>query len=168
MTTVHLHLFLNHVPIFTTYFSILFIFWGSVFNKKEIFKIGLTGFIIGAVFVIPVFLSGKYSEEIVESLQGISKRFLDDHEDFAEASLWLTLLLGVFSIIGFIKDRLPLKISKLFVTILITLSIITAGSLTYTAYLGGNIRHTELQQSTTQTQQNTQAVETNDDDFFRQ
>ncbi|HKJ46819.1 MAG TPA: hypothetical protein VJ991_13390 [Balneolales bacterium] len=167
MTSVHLHLLLNHVPIFTTFFSILFILWGSVFKKNEIFKIGLSGFIIGAIFVIPVFLSGQSSEETIESLQGISKSFLDNHEEFAEASLWLTLLLGVFGIIGFFRNRLPLKISKLYVTILVVLSIITAGSISYTAYLGGNIRHTELQQTTTQTQHNSGAGETNDDIFMQ-
>ncbi|HKJ31044.1 MAG TPA: hypothetical protein VKA34_04410 [Balneolales bacterium] len=166
MTTVHIHLLLNHVPIFITFFSILFIIWGTIFKKNEIFKIGLIGFIIGAIFVIPVFFSGQESEEIVEKIPGISEHFLDSHEEFAEVSLWLTLVLGVLGIIGFIRDRLPHSINKLFVTILLVFSIITAGSLTYTAYLGGNIRHTELQQTPQNQQNNANGTNQDSDDIF--
>ncbi len=148
MNTVQLHLILNHVPVITTFLSFLVLSWGFFSFNKEITKVGLVGFVLSGIMIIPVFFTGKGAEEIIKTLPDISVVFLTEHEQAAELSFWLTMLLGLLSAGGLILEYFKLKISNIYMPFLLLYSFITIASMSYTAYLGGNIRHTELLDTT--------------------
>lgn len=144
MDTVHIHLILNHVPILLTILSIPIVIWGYYRSNRSILRLGLLGFVIAGLTVIPVFLTGESAHERIEDIQTISERYMEEHEDAAEVSLWLTTLLGVIGLGGLIIERYRPGFFHVYIATLLMVSLVTAGFLTYTGYLGGNIRHTEL------------------------
>lgn len=148
MDTIQLHLILNHIPVVTTLLSFLVLSWGFFANSNDIKKVGLVGFVVSGIMIIPVFLTGQGAESLVKTIPEISTVFLHEHEQAAYLSLWLTIILGALSIVGLILEHYKLSINKAFIPFLLIYSFITVASMSYTAYLGGNIRHTELLDTT--------------------
>lgn len=144
MNQTHIHLMLNHVAILGSIFSILILLAGIVYNSDILKKTAMIGFVIAALTAIPVFLTGEPAEESVEHLPGIIKETIHDHEEAAEISIWLIVLLGLASLVTFFIAQKNNSIKKGFVTFLLLASLVAAGSISYTGYLGGKIRHTEL------------------------
>lgn len=144
MEAVHLHLLINHVPILLTIFSVLIMLWGMLKSEKAYINLALTGFIIAGVFSIVAFQSGEASEDAVETLAGISESYIHDHEEVAEIANIMAIILAVFSISAFIIKKYKPALFKPVKILVILLGFISSGMFSYTAYLGGNIRHTEL------------------------
>ena len=84
MDSVHIHLILNHVPILLTILSIPIVIWGYYRSNKSILRLGLLGFVIAGLTIIPVFLTGETAHERVEDIQGVSERYMEEHEEAAE------------------------------------------------------------------------------------
>lgn len=144
MNTTHVHLLLNHVSILGALFSAVVFAWGIFRNDKSIRLVALVGFIVSALAAIPVFTTGEDAEEAVENLAGVSKSLIESHEDTANVALWLIEALGLFSLIILIGERLQWKFVSKITLPLLLLAVVAAGSISYTGYLGGKIRHTEI------------------------
>ena len=144
MNTVHIHLILNHIPILVTILSIPIVIWGYYRGNRSMLRLGMLGFVIAGLTVIPVFLSGEGAHDYVET-STVSELFLNEHEEAADVSLWLTGLLGVVGLGGLIIEKRRSGFFHIYIATLLMISLVTAGFLTYTGYLGGNIRHTEIQ-----------------------
>lgn len=144
MNSTHIHLLLNHVAILGAVFSIMLLIVGIVRKNETMLAIALTGFVIAALSAIPVFLTGEPAEESVEHLAGVVKATIEEHEESAEVSIWFIELLGALSLAGLIFRKRSLMTKKVFMIPLLALSLISAGTISYTGYLGGKIRHTEI------------------------
>jgi hypothetical protein len=93
---------------------------------------------------LPVFFTGEAAEETAEGLPGVSESVIESHEDAAKVAIWGMVLLGVASI-GTLtyaakKRALPMPL----VGLVAVLAVTSMGLIGRTAYLGGQIRHTEL------------------------
>lgn len=153
MNAAHLHLILNHFPVLIIVLSLALIVWGVLAKKPDITRVSLIGFVLAGLLVIPVFLSGNSAEEIVESIPGIRESVINQHEEFAEITVWVTLVMAVMSLVGLFIERRFRMFFKKYTLILVLFGIITGGFLGYTGYLGGHIRHPEItSQQTTQNQ----------------
>ena len=87
------------------------------------------------------------AEERVENIQGVVEATIKQHEEFALFALVSLIVLGVGSIIGLF---LTLRKSKLITTtafVILAISLISFGLVARTGYLGGQIRHTEINSS---------------------
>lgn len=143
MNAVHLHLIVNHIPIFTTLIGIFVLGWGMYKKEISIRNIAFALFIIGAVSSYVAMETGESAEEIVEELTAVSHDAIHDHEEAAELSFWFALVMGLLSIVALAARKLKLRFETgLNVAILIT-ALITLGVLAYTGYKGGEIRHPE-------------------------
>ncbi len=107
-------------------------------------KTAMVGFFIAALVAIPVFLTGEPAEESVEKIAGTLKSTIEEHEESAEISIWLVEIMGAVSLLTFLLAHKSNSINKGLLTFLFILSLVSAGSISYTGYLGGKIRHTEL------------------------
>jgi uncharacterized membrane protein len=145
MDAVHIHLIVNHVPVIVTILSVLLISWAIYSGKAEYRKIAFFGLIIAALFALVAFQSGENAEDIVENLDWFDHDVLENHEHAAETARWFVILAGLTGIAGlsYFKDA-GKKGFRLFLWVTLILSVISAGYLIYTGYLGGMIRHTEL------------------------
>jgi len=95
------------------------------------------------------YLTGEAAEDTVENIQGIAKKQIEEHEEVAIIALVLLIILGLASIIGlFLTLRKPL-LTKTIAWVILFISIISFAVIAWTGYLGGQIRHTEINSNTT-------------------
>lgn len=147
MNAAHYHLLINHVPILATFFSIAILIWGIAAKSEAIKKVALVGFVVAGVFAIVAFQTGESAEDIVEDLPGVTHDMIEGHEESAGTAQWLTILLGVGGLAGLYMTAKSTKGINKYLWILLAYSLVAAASLGYTAYEGGQIRHTELREN---------------------
>ena len=164
MNAAHYHLIVNHLPIFTTLIGIFILGWGMFKSSKPIKYIAFVLFIIGALGSYVAMETGESGEEIVEEVQGISHDAIHDHEEAAEISMWFTIIMGVLSVLALSASKLKIHFEKSLSAVLLVTALLALGSLTYTAYEGGKIRHTEAYAGQTGDQNSSPQYYQEDDD----
>ncbi|HEU0014120.1 MAG TPA: hypothetical protein VFQ45_10575 [Longimicrobium sp.] len=143
MSTVHLHLLLNHVPVIGTLIALLLLAYAALRRDDGLARVSLAMFAILAIVALATFLTGEPAEEAVEELAGISERAIETHE---EAALLSTIALGVVgalslgTLLWFRRRALPNAAA----VALLFLALVPAGTMAWTANLGGQIRHSEI------------------------
>ncbi|HET7228412.1 MAG TPA: hypothetical protein VFJ16_00280 [Longimicrobium sp.] len=143
MSTVHLHLLLNHVPVIGMVIGLFLLAWAVVRRDQGLARVTLGLFAILAVVVLATFLTGEPAEEAVEGLAGVTEGTIERHE---EAALLATIALGVLGALSlgalarFRRRPLPHGVSAL----LLAVALVPAGAMGWAANLGGQIRHSEI------------------------
>lgn len=143
MTLVHLHLLLNHLPVVGAMFGILLLAIALVRRSSELGKVTLGLFALLGAVSLAVYLTGEPAEEMVEKLPGFSEAITEAHE---EAALVATVAMTGFGILAlaalgaFRRRALPRWVTASS----LVLALAAGGVMGYTAYLGGQIRHTEI------------------------
>ncbi len=158
MSAEHLHLLLNHGPIFAVAFALPLLLYGVIRRNSTVSKVALLGFVAAAVLAIPVYLSGEEAEHAVEELPGVSHDYIEEHEEAAELTLWLVSGLGLASAVVLFLSRKKPQMSNGLLAVVLLASIGVFISIAYTNNLGGKIRHSELRSGGAM-QQNPEAVE---------
>ncbi|MBK8483313.1 MAG: hypothetical protein IPO86_14690 [Saprospiraceae bacterium] len=148
MDQTHIHLIITHLPIFG---SILggFVLAHGVWTKSNQTKIAAYNlFIISSIGAGIAYLTGEAAEETVENLQGVVETTIGQHEDFALFALISLIVLGLSSILGLYLTLKESLLTRKIAFIILLVSIISFGLVARTGYLGGQIRHTEINSST--------------------
>lgn len=147
MNAAHLHLVVNHLPVFGVLFGLGLAAIGRWRRSPQLVKAGLALFVVAGFGAGAAYLSGQRAEDIVEPLAGVSESLIEDQE---EAALWSLVgagALGLVSLIGLLRHRRR-DIPGWLATLALGLGLITAGSMAWTANLGGGIRHSEIRPET--------------------
>ncbi len=147
MNFAHIHLIINHVPLLTIPMAALFLIYGILRHNESLKRFSLFVLIATAATVIPVYLTGEPAEKVIVHLPGISEKLIEAHEEAAELSLILTLVVGgmALAVLLFPKKAIVSELGPK-ATVLACLSAVTL--LGYTANLGGKIHHPEASDST--------------------
>jgi len=162
MNQTHIHLLITHLPIFGSILGGLVLAHG-LWTKSNQTKIAAYNiFIISAIGAGIAYLTGEAAEETVENIQGISENIIEQHEDFAVFALVSLIILGVASLAGLFLTLRKSALTKTTAILVLFISLISFGLVARTGYLGGQIRHTEINNPTTTTQG--QGGESEDDD----
>ena len=144
MNQTHIHLLINHLPIFGSILGGLVLAHG-LWTKSNQTKIAAYNvLIISAIGAVIAYLTGEAAEETVENIQGISKSMLDQHEDTSVFALVALIVLGVISLLGLFLTLKKSSFTKTIAVIALFISLISFGIIARTGYLGGQIRHTEI------------------------
>jgi len=77
-------------------------------------------------------------------MQGITKNVIEAHEEFAKITLIAIIALGVVSLAAIYLTWKKSKTARAISIIVLILSLICFGMTSWTGYLGGQIRHTEV------------------------
>lgn len=141
MSPVYFHLLLNHVAILGVVFSFVILAVGSLISQRILIRTALIGFVFSALIAIPVFLTGEPAEEAVEDFPGITRELIHSHEDAADFSIWIVEILGLLSLVTLFAAE---RYQRTLMTILMIFAFLSAVSLTYTGLQGGQIRHSEI------------------------
>lgn len=147
MESVHLHLLINHVPILLTIFSLFILLWGMYKKENAVIHLSMAGFVIAAVFSVIAMQTGEGAEDIIEKLSGISEALIHDHEELAELANYGAILLGLVALAAFAIEKYRPAFYKPVKVVIVVLAFLSAGLFSYTAYLGGQIRHSEIRES---------------------
>ena len=100
--------------------------------------------LIAAVGGVMAFLTGEPAEETVEKISGISKDLIEEHEESANLTLILISIMGLLSCVGLFMSWKTAKFIKTLPIVVLVISIACFGAAARTGYLGGKIRHTEI------------------------
>ncbi len=144
MNSAHIHLVLNHIPIFTTAFGLILITLSRLGLRATTLRIGLYTLIAGAAFAVPAYLTGEPAEEIVEHVAGVASGAIDAHEEIASIALACSALLGIIAAFALYRMHASNEIAKSFVVALLALAAVSSSLFGVTAYMGGQIHHTEI------------------------
>lgn len=144
MNATHFHLLLNHFPIIGTLIGTIIIIYGFIANELKI-KI-LSAYIIAAMSLIavPVYLTGEPAEESIEHIKGISENSIELHEEAAEFAFILMSITGIVAIISIIVSKQKPALTHKTLFVLLIFSFFSFAAMARVGYLGGKIRHTEI------------------------
>lgn len=119
---------------------------GITARKRRRKKVGLVVLIFAAEATVPVYLTGEPAEEVIENLPGVARQIIERQESSALYSLIATIFTGVFALFGLIFTKLASAgvIQRVLIFAALVLSFGTVGLMSWTANLGGQIRHTEI------------------------
>lgn len=153
MNNTHLHLMVTHLPIFGTIAGFLILVYGMNTGSYQTKMAAYTVLVAAAIGGIIAFSTGEAAEETVENIQGIGKRMIEEHEEFANLTLISIILLGAASLAGAFLTWRKWKSAKVILIIVLIVSLISFGMTSWTGYLGGQIRHTEIRNTALDVQQ---------------
>lgn len=152
MNWAHVHLMLNHLPVVGMIFAFGLLVISLVMKNQTLQKVVLGVLVFTAITAVPVYLTGEPAEEVAEHLPGVTDAIIERHEDFAKFSLIAILITGLFAAVSLFLARGGKAVSNLLMMSIVGLSLVTTGLIGYTANLGGEIRHTEIRATATNTQ----------------
>lgn len=162
MDQAHIHLAITHLPLFASFSGILILLYGikTKSNHTQLAAFGI--FIISAIGACIAYATGEGAEEKVEDIPGIIKSVIDRHEDSAIFTLLSFILTGIVSIAAaFLNFKKYAHAQRATLSVLV-ISVLSFILVARTAWLGGQIRHTEI--STVSQTGNNQAGENTEDE----
>lgn len=143
MSSVHLHLLVNHVPILGAAFVLLLLVWGLLARSRDLVRAALW-------LTLPLFVAGFVADrtgdaasERLEQVTWVDHDRVHEHEERAEAvviALGVTAALAVFALWrgrARPEERWPAGLAALAVFVSLLLGA-------WTGLAGGVIRHDEI------------------------
>lgn len=144
MNASQIHLALTHVPVILSIIGLAILLIALIRKNDTLTKTSFYIFLAAGIFALPVYFTGEGAEEIVEELPGVSESVIGKHEQFASISLTIILICAVISLAALFLYKYFQAVRILKYAVLL-FSFGSAITLTQTAHLGGQIRHTEIQ-----------------------
>lgn len=144
MNQTHIHLLITHLPIFGSILGGLVLAYGLWAKSNHTKMAAYILLIVSSIGAGIAYSTGEAAEETVEDIPGISKNLIEQHEDFAVIALVSLIVLGVASIIGLFLTFRKSKLTRATAVVVLFISLISFGLVARTGYLGGQIRHTEI------------------------
>lgn len=142
----HLHLLVNHLPIFLPLFGLIMLIIGIVSKSEIVKRVSLAMFVFAGLFAFIASSTGEGAEEIVEELKR-SHDLIHEHEEAADTFALLSYVLAIFSIVAFWFNwkKHPFKDLSMYIALLISVIVIY---FSYpTGQTGGEITHPEVSNS---------------------
>lgn len=144
MLQTHIHLIITHLPIFGSMLGLIVLLYGIIQNSSEVKKAAYIVFFIAAIGGMVANATGEEAEEFVEHLPGYSHSVIHEHEEFAEKAIISIVALGLLAIAAFVGESQQKSWAKPLTWGVLVVAIVMASLTSYTGYLGGHIKHTEV------------------------
>ena len=141
MNFVHVHLAINHSPLYATAFGFFLLLIGVIKRNRSVATAGLVFAIVAAVCGGAAFFTGDQAADIIKDsppIAGLDQSLIREHNLAADFALASTGITGALAIVTLIWRRRWLEIVVL-VFLAWSLSVVLR-----TAYLGGRIHHPEV------------------------
>jgi len=143
LNPAHLHIMLNHIPLFGSLFSALLIAWGLLRKSEDVLRLGLAlGFVVG-IATYGVMLTGEPAEHVVEHMADVSRRTIHAHEEAADWATYILVAAGVLSLLALLMVRRRKSAGRTLSILALVVSLVGFAAASRTALLGGEIRHPE-------------------------
>ena len=143
LNPAHLHIMLNHIPLFGSLFAALLIAWGLLRKSEDVLRLGLALGVVVAIATWGVQLTGEPAEEVIENLAGVSRRLIHAHEEAAEWATYIIAAAGVVAILAFLLVRRRHRAARGLSILTLVVSLLGFAAASRAALLGGEIRHPE-------------------------
>lgn len=144
MNPAHLHLLLNHVPVLGAFAGVVLLAV-SLLARRDRLVVPTLLLLLGiALISFPTYLSGEPAEELIEHTPAFSEPSVERHEEAALVSLIAVETLGAIALIGLVVSRRRRGVPRGLGVVTLVVALVTATSMAWTAYLGGQISHPEI------------------------
>jgi hypothetical protein len=143
MTSTHVHLFLNHVPVLGVVFAGVLLAAAWWLRSPAFQRLALLGLVFFALMAIPVYLTGDAAEDAVERVPGVSDAAIDSHEDAADVAFVAVEVLGGLALVSLLAVGRAPAVRTVVMSVVLVATLVTSGLFAWTSYLGGQIRHPE-------------------------
>jgi uncharacterized membrane protein len=150
MNDAHLHMVVNHFPIIGTIFGLGILIAGLFLKNNSVKNTAYFLFIICAIFSFVAMYTGEGAEEIVEDMPTIGHQIIHEHEELAEKFALIMYVTGFFSLISLVANVKNHKFANLLSFLTLTLAIVGTILSKSVGTSGGEIRHTEIRETTSQ------------------
>jgi uncharacterized membrane protein len=144
MNQTHLHLLITHLPIFGSILGGLVLLHGIGVRSEQTKIAAYYIFILSSIGAGIAYFTGESAEETVENIQGVIEATIKAHEEFALFALISLIILGVSSILGLFLTLRKSPLTRAIAFVILFISLISFVLVSRTGYLGGQIRHTEI------------------------
>lgn len=149
MTAAHLHLALNHIPVLGTLLAVLLLAYGLWRGHGSLQQTTLGLLVVVGAAAVAVYLTGEPAEEIVEGMAGVSHDAIEAHEQWGWYAALLSVVTGLVSLGALLYGWTRQRLARWTVHVVFVFVLLTAGTMVYTANLGGKVHHPELRSNTT-------------------
>jgi uncharacterized membrane protein len=147
MNPAHLHLLITHLPIYGAFLGAVVLCFGILTRSSTTCNAAYVVLLIAAIGGVVAYFTGEPAEETIENISVISKDLIEEHEESAVATIILAGIMGVSSIAGLYIASKSLKFIKSLPILVLIASIACFIAAARTGYLGGRIRHSEVDNS---------------------
>jgi hypothetical protein len=147
-TGVHLHLLVNHAPIFGALFALAllaasFMWAPDVLRRTALVLLigtGIAGFVADQ--------TGEPAEDAIRGFPGVKRDVIHEHEELGEKAFIAASVVGVLAIGALFRWRRTPIPQGVAVGALAGAAVVS-GMMAYTGLLGGYVRHTEVRPGAT-------------------
>ncbi|HEU4700056.1 MAG TPA: hypothetical protein VFS40_12815 [Gemmatimonadales bacterium] len=106
LSPLHLHLMLNHLPLFGSVFILLVLLWAWVRRSREGMRLGLWLAVLLALATIPVYLTGEPAEDQLRAFDpSAPRRLMHEHEESGERGFIFVLVTGAVALVALWATR---------------------------------------------------------------
>lgn len=144
MTAGHIHLLITHLPIFGGISGSIVLAFGVVRKNMGVVQAAYLLFIMSAIGACIAYATGESAEDMARNMEGVLRKNIHEHEEAAGFALGSFIALGVASLIGVYSIWKNMKWSAMLAKVILFLSLFSFSVVARTGYLGGQIRHTEI------------------------
>lgn len=148
-TGAHLHLLVNHAPIFGCVFAFALLVCSYFAAADVLRKAAFVVLIITGVAGLLADKTGDAAEDAIRGFPGVKRQIIHDHEEMAEKAWILAAVLGAASIGTLVVYRRK-PVRNGIATAMVFATAFVGGAMIYTGLLGGRIRHTEIRPGATE------------------
>jgi hypothetical protein len=148
MTGVHLHLLVNHAPIFGSVFALVLFLASYVWAPDVLRRTAFVFLIFTGLAGAASDLTGEPAVHAVRGLPGILRDVTHEHEELGEKSFIVASIVGVLAI-GLLVQARNRPVSSAAAATGVVTSLIVSAMMAYTGLLGGRVRHTEVRAGAT-------------------
>lgn len=144
LNPAHIHLLVNHIPVFTTIFAALLVAWGLLRKSEEVLRLGLAVFVIAALATYGVTLTGDPAEHVIVGIPGVDRRLIHAHEEAGDLANWVTAAAGVLALVTLLLMRRRRATARVLALVSMLVGFVGFVLVARAANLGGEIRHPEI------------------------
>jgi uncharacterized membrane protein len=149
MNQAHLHLAFNHFPIVGIVIGFGILIVGIFSKNRTLVNTAYVLFIVATLFGLLSMNTGEGAEELVEDLPEIGHKIIHEHEELAEKFMLVLYALTIGAVLGLYFDYKKKSKTRLISYVVAIVSLIGVILAIFTGTSGGEIRHTEIREATT-------------------
>ncbi len=147
MTAAHWHLLINHLPIIGTTISTFLLIAGLLLKNDQLKIISLLLILVMSVFGFIAHETGERAEHSLENDMTVNHAAIEEHEEAAKPAFIVHNIAGFFSLVALALYKKKKRIFNIIGVFIVVLTLSATGLMSYAGYLGGKIRHSEINET---------------------
>ncbi|MEA3207815.1 MAG: hypothetical protein QOE70_872 [Chthoniobacter sp.] len=144
MNAAHWHLAMNHIPVVGAFFATGLLALALWRRSDELIRVCFGVVVAVAALTVPVYFTGEPTENVLMDVPDFAEELVKPHQQAAGVAFTAIVLVGLAALGGLIFFRKSAPFPRWFAVSVFGLTLVTSGLVSWTANLGGRIRHPEV------------------------